>query len=135
MTLEQQIEQVVQKAVAAAIERELPAKFAELDAPIDPDRTFSYAQAASYLNVTESCIRERVKAGELEAIQLGKYRLIPHASIRELIARERAKLRFERDQQAQVMPADVDDDIAELLNGKASTRTRRVSKKKTPTAR
>jgi excisionase family DNA binding protein len=122
MNLEQQIEQVVAKAVAEAIERELPAKFAALDAPIDPNRTFSYAQAAEYLNVTESCIRERVKAGELEAIQLGKYKLIPHASIRDLIARERAKLRFERDQKAQIMPADVDDDIAELLNGRKAHR-------------
>ena len=113
MTLEQQLTAIVDRAVQEALERHLPAILAQVEAPVDPDRTYSYAQAAEYLGVTESCIRERVKSGELEAIQLGKYKLIPHARIRDLIQRELTKARDTRDQA--VLPADVDEEIAALL--------------------
>jgi excisionase family DNA binding protein len=129
MTLEQQIQEIVVRSVREAVRAEVPEELKRLTAPADPDRLYSYAQAAEYLGVTESCVRERVKAGDLEVIQLGKYSKIPHSSIHQLICRELDRQRFERDQVANVLPADVDDEIAELLQPKATSRKGRVGKR------
>ena len=94
MTLEQQIRDLVGKAVREALEHELPLHLGRLVSVPDPDRTYSYAEAAEYLGVTESCVRERVRAGELQSISLGKYSKIPHQSIHELVSRELDRQRF-----------------------------------------
>lgn len=129
MTLEQQIQDLVGKAVREALAHELPLHLGRLVSVPDPDRTYSYAEAAEYLGVTESCVRERVRAGELQVVQLGKYMKIPHASIHELVSRQLDRARFERDQKASILPADIPDDIAELLNP-AQPRKKRVSNTK-----
>ena len=128
MTLEQHIEQLVGQAVRSALARELPDRL--LVEETDPDRVYSYAEAAEYLGVTEACVRERVRGGDLWTIQLGKYVKVPQRAISEYIERQRLHQRFERDQRASVLPHDTPDEIADLLNPAPPRRERVSSKKK-----
>lgn len=131
MTLESHIQELVGEAVKAALARELPPLLAGVEAPVDPDRGYNVQQAAERLGVTPSAIRERVYAGELESIRVGKYLVIPHRSIQAFVTRELARARIARDQAArpQVDADGIDDDISQALGLSPAPTRRRAGKK------
>lgn len=132
MTLEQSIQSTVEEAVRRALEQQLPHLLAGLTLPPDPDKGYTVPEAAQYLRVTTSCIKERLKAGELDAIKLGRYLVIPHSSIQALVARELAKARANHLPTAHLDLDGVDDDITRELG---LTAPRRTTKKKAPQER
>lgn len=115
MTLESQIRETVAAAVRDALERNLPAHLARITQPADPEKCRSVADTAEYLGVTQSCVRERIKEGELETIRLGRYLLIPHSSVQKMVARQLDRKRFQRDQAPIEVVSDMDDEINEAL--------------------
>jgi len=114
MTLDQAVQAAVERSVRRVLERELPPQLARVSQAPDPDRLRSIEETAEYLGVTAACVKERLKAGDLQAVNLGKYRRIPHRSIQEFIARELDRARFTR-QAASVAPERVDSDISAAL--------------------
>lgn len=137
MSLESQIREAVRAAVSEALERDLPAHLSRLAKPVDPEQCRSIKDTAEYLGVTVSCVRERISAGELETIRLGKYVLIPHRSVQALITRQLDRKRFARDQSSAGEASDMDDEINAALGlTSPSTRAKRASKKEArPTRR
>lgn len=115
MTLEAHIRETVRSAVREALERDLPAHLARVGEPVDPDKCRSIADTAEYLGVTVACVRERINEGQLETIRLGKYVLIPHSSVQQMITRQLDRKRFKRDQRPPVTGTDMDDEINEAL--------------------
>ncbi len=130
MSLDDALRQTVEETVRQVLTRELPPQLARVSQAPDPDRLRSIEETAEYLGVTPACVRERLKAGELQAVSLGKYRRIPHKSIQELIARQLDRERFARGQAGNIAPENVDADISAALGLTApSTPRRRQSKK------
>lgn len=135
MTLDQAIRDAVDDAVGKALARELPQHLQHMQAAPapDPDRCLSLEDAAAHLGVTVDTVRARIDAGELVAIKLGRYPVVPLASIRSLIARELDRQRFAADQgraaaAAVTLHSPIDPEIAEMLGlQQAPPRRERVS--------
>lgn len=121
MSLDASIQHLVAEAVRSSLERELPALLAKFEQPPDPAKTFTVKEAAEFLSVTPTCIRERLRDGSLHAIRLGKYSLIPYQSIRDLVLNELERARLQKDQEQRAREElafeddEIDDDIAEAL--------------------
>lgn len=121
MSLDASIQHLVAEAVRSSLERELPALLAKFEQPPDPAKTFTVKEAAEFLSVTPTCIRERLRDGSLHAIRLGKYSLIPYQSIRDLVLNELERARLQKDQEKRAREElafeddEIDDDIAEAL--------------------
>ena len=121
MSLDASIQPLVAEAVRSSLERELPALLAKFEQPPDPAKTFTVKEAAEFLSVTPTCIRERLRDGSLHAIRLGKYSLIPYQSIRDLVLNELERARLQKDQEQRAREElafeddEIDDDIAEAL--------------------
>lgn len=130
MTLDQAVQAAVEQSVRRVLERELPPQLARVSQAPDPDRLRSIEETAEYLGVTPACVRERLKAGELQAVSLGKYRRIPHKSIQELIARQLDRERFARGQAGNIAPENVDADISAALGLTTPSAPRRRQPKK-----
>lgn len=105
---------LIKEAVRSALETELPAQLRRYTLPSDPDKLYSYAEAAAYLGVTESAVKERVKAGELWTVELGKFRKIPQRAISEYVERER--LRQIASSGNLTLLSNVSEDITDLLD-------------------
>jgi len=121
VSLDASIQHLVAEAVRSSLERELPALLAKFEQPPDPAKTFTVKEAAEFLSVTPTCIRERLRDGSLHAIRLGKYSLIPYQSIRDLVLNELERARLQKDQEQRAREElafeddEIDDDIAEAL--------------------
>lgn len=121
MSLDASIQHLVAEAVRSSLERELPALLAKFEQPPDPAKTFTVKEAAEFLSVTPACIRERLRDGSLHSIRVGKYALIPYASIRDLVLNELERARLQKDQEKRAREElafeddEIDDDIAEAL--------------------
>jgi excisionase family DNA binding protein len=121
VSLDASIQHLVGEAVRASLERELPTLLAKFEQPPDPAKTFTVKEAAEFLSVTPTCIRERLRDGSLHAIRLGKYSLIPYQSIRDLVLNELERARLQKDQEQRAREElafeddEIDDDIAEAL--------------------
>lgn len=117
MSLDASIQHLVAEAVRSSLERELPALLAKFERPPDPAKTFTLKEAAEFLGVPPSCVRERLREGSLHSIRVGKYALIPYASIRDLVLNELERVRLERErfEAAPDPDEEIDDDIAVAL--------------------
>jgi excisionase family DNA binding protein len=113
---------LIKEAVRSALETELPAQLRRYTLPSDPDKLYSYAEAAAYLGVTESAVKERVKAGELWTVELGKFRKVPQRAISEYVERER--LRQQALASQAVPPSGVSDEVQALLRPTQTRRSR-----------
>jgi excisionase family DNA binding protein len=111
---------LIKATVRAALETELPAQLERHTLPNDPDKLYSYAEAAAYLGVTESAVRERIRAGDLWTVDLGKFRKIPQRAISEYI--EQARLKHALSRTAPVLTEGIDPEIEALLNAESSSR-------------
>lgn len=117
MSLDAALRVAVAAAVAEAVQRELALQFARFEQPPDLAKTFSVREAADFLGVSQSCIRERVREGRLHTIQLGKYARVPYVSIRDYVLSELERRRAQStpDLGAFFDEDGIDDDISQAL--------------------
>lgn len=113
MSLEGTIRALAEEGTVSALQEHLPKLLANAALPADPDRLYTYAQAAELMGVPESCIRERVRVGDLWVVQLGKYRRVPQRAITALIQRQELRATFRREQEP--VSSDLDAEIDALL--------------------
>lgn len=99
MSIDQHIRDLAEQGTVAALEQHLPSILAAFTQPADPDRLYTFEQAAERMSVPVSTIRARVDANELWTIRVGKHTRIPQRAISQFIESERLKAKFRRDQQ------------------------------------
>ncbi len=84
--IEDIISKTVEEAVQKTLERVVPELLRRIPSePSDPDKTYTYEQAAQFCGVPLTTIQARIDQGSLKVVSVGKYKRILHKHLIQML--------------------------------------------------